>query len=147
MSSRYNTYPIFVARALAVAPTVFTTIAELDTVSLPEIGVNEDDASIQNSTIDRYVTSTLLRRKPTPLKLNFDPNDATQDHVTGLYKAMSSQTVDGYKFTHAASSLIWVASGNVTNIKLETPKEGSMGLTVTLRFTGQMTINGVTIGT
>ena len=145
--ARYNSFPLLIARALAAAPTVFTTIAELDTVSLPEIGVNEADASIQNKTIDQYVTSTLLRRKPVPLKMNFDPNDATQDHITGLYKAMTAQTVDGYKFTHLASSLIWVASGNVTNIKPVTPMEGSIDLEVTFRFTGVMSMNGITIGT
>lgn len=145
--ARYDSFPLLVGRAPALTPTSFTTIAELDVVSLPEMGVNEDDASIQNSTIDRYVTSTLLRRKPTPLALNFDPNDATQDHITGLYKAMSTQTLDGYKFSHAASSLIWVVSGNVTNIKPGTPKEGKIALAVTLRFSGLMTINGITIGT
>lgn len=146
MSNRYDSYPILVARAIAPSPT-FTTIAELDTVGLPELGVNEADASIQNSTIDRYVTSTLLRRKPVPLQLNFDPNDATQDHITGLYKALTAQSVDGYKFTHSASSLVWVASGNVTNIKPGTPMEGKLSLAVTLRFSGQMSINGVTLGT
>ncbi len=146
MSNRYDSYPLLVARATAPSPT-FTTIAELDTVQLPEIGVNEADASIQNSTIDRWVTSTLLRRKPVPLKLNFDPADATQDHLTGMIKAITTQSLDAYRFSHSASGLIWIASGNVTNFKPETPMEGKLSGTFTLRFTGQMSINGLTIGT
>ena len=142
----FDSFPILVARALAVAPTVFTTLAELDTVSLPELGINEADASVQNATIDKYVFSTLLRRKPVPLKLNFLPTDATQDHIAGLYKAMTGGTTDGYKFTHTASGLLWVASGAVTNLKPETPMEGKLSLTATLRFTGVMSIQGVTIG-
>lgn len=143
----FDSYPILVARAQASAPTVFNTIAELDVVSLPEIGVNDADASVQNSTIDKWVVSTLLRRKPTPLALNFLPNDGSQNNITGLYQAMTLGTFDGYKFSHAATGLVWVASGYVTNIKPKTPKEGVLGLDVTLRFSGQMTIQGLTVGT
>ncbi len=143
----YDSFPIIVARALAAAPTVFTNIADLDTVELPEIEVKESDASVQNHTIDQYVFSTLIRRKPVKLALNFLPYDGSQDNITGLYKAMTGGTIDGYKFTHSASSLIWVASGAVTNLKPKTPMEGKLGLDVTLRFTGQMTIQGVTVGT
>jgi hypothetical protein len=143
----FETYPILVARALAATPTVFTTIAELDTVSLPELGVTDTDASVQNTTMDRYVVSTLMRRKPVTLSLNFLPYDASHDNVTGLLKAQTGGTFDGYKFTHTASSLIWVASGYVTNVKLKTAKEGVLGADVTLRFSGQMTIQGLTVGT
>ena len=143
----FETYPILVARALAATPTTFTTIAELDVVSLPELGVTDTDASVQNSTMDRYVVSTLLRRKPVTLALNFLPYDASQDNITGIYKAQTSGSFDGYKFTHTASSLIWVASGFVTNVKPKTAKEGAFGLDVTIRFSGTMTIQGLTVGT
>ncbi len=146
MSNRYDSYPILVARAIAPSPT-FNTIAELDVVTLPELGVNEADASIQNSAIDRWVTSTLLRRKPVPLKMNFDPADGTQDHITGLYKALATQSLDAYKWSHSASGLVWIASGNVTNIKPDTPMEGKISLNVTMRFSGAMSINGVQLGT
>lgn len=143
----YDSFPILVARAPSATPTTFTTIAEIETVGLPEIGVNESDASVQNNTIDAYVFSTLLRRKPVTLTLNFLPYDASQDNITGLYKAMTAGTIDGYKFTHSPSSLIWVASGAVTNLKPLTPMEGTLALEATMRFTGKMTINGATVGT
>ena len=42
--------------------------------------------------------------------------------------------------------MIWVASGNVTAIDPKTPMEGKLELDVTLRFSGNMTIQGVTFG-
>ncbi len=142
----YDSFPILVARAPAGTPTVFTTIADLESVELPELDSNEDDTSVQNKTIDQYVMSTLLRRKPVKLSLNMLPYDGTHDHLTGLYKAKIDCTLDGYRFTHTASSLIWVASGYVKTLSPKTPKEGKLQLDATLRFTGQMTIQGVTIG-
>jgi hypothetical protein len=143
----YDSYPLIVSRALAATPTVFTNIADLDVVALPEMGINEADASVQNSTIDKYVFSTLLRRKPVPLTMNFLPFDGSQDNITGLYKAMTGGTIDGYKFSHSASGLLWVGSGAVTNLKPVTPMEGKLQLAVTLRLTGLMSIQGLTVGT
>ena len=143
----YETYPILIARALHATPTVWTTIAELDTVALPEFSVTETDASTQNHTIDNWVTSTLVRRKATMFTMNFLPADSTQDHLTGLQAALFAQTFDGYRFSHAASGLLWVASGNVTIVTPKTPFEGKLQADVTLRFSGPMAINGVTIGT
>ena len=142
----YDSFPILVARAPNATPTVFTTIAELDTVALPELTANEFDASVQNANIDKYVVSSLLRRKPLALTLNMLPYDASQDHLTGLYSAKINNTFDGYRFTHAASSLIWVASGYVTAISPKTPMEGKLQIDVTLRFSGVMSIQGVTVG-
>lgn len=147
MSEPYISNPILVARATAALPTVFTTIAQLKQIPLPSFKSNEADGSIQNSTIDKWVVSSLLRRDPVTLTLNLLPYDGTHDHLTGLLKAKIDCTLDGYRFTHAASSLIWVASGYVTATAMKTPFEQLMEIDVTLRFTGQMTIQGVTIGT
>ena len=142
----YDTYPLLVARAPALTPTVFTNIAEIDVPALPELSSNEFDASTQNHTIDNYVVSSLIRRKVVLLTLNMLPSDATQDHVAGLYFARLNNSFDGYKFTHAASGLVWVASGYVTILTPKTPMEGKMQLDVTLRFSGPMGIQSNSAG-
>lgn len=142
----FNSYPILVARAAALTPTVFTNIAEIDNLGLPEIGSNEYDASVQNKTIDIYTVSALLRRKTVPLTLNMLPSDASQDHVAGLYFARINNSFDGYKFSHAASGLIWVASGFVTALAPKTPMEGKLQLAVTLRFSGPMGLQSNSAG-
>ena len=142
----FDSYPLLVARAPALTPTVFTNIAEIDVPALPEISSNEYDSSTQNHSIDVYVVSSLLRRKVVALTLNMLPSDATQDHVAGLYYARLNNTFDGYKFTHAASGLVWVASGYVTILGPKTPMEGKLQLAVTLRFSGPMGIQSNSAG-
>lgn len=144
--SVFNSYPLLVARAPALTPTAYTTIAELDTVGLPEILSNEFDASTQNHTIDQYVVSALLRRKPVTLTLNMLPSDPTQDHVAGLYFSKINTNFDGWKFSHAASGLIWVASGYITNLLPKTPMEGKLQVDATLRFSGPMGIQSNSAG-
>ena len=142
----FDSYPLLVARAPALTPTVFTTIAEIDTITLPEISSNEYDSSTQNHTIDVYVVSSLLRRKVASAVLNMLPSDATQDHVAGLYFARLNNSFDGYKFSHAASGLVWVASGYVTILAPKTPMEGKMQLGVSWRFSGPMGIQSNSAG-
>jgi hypothetical protein len=143
----FDSYPLLVARAPALTPTIFTNIAELEIPALPDVSSNEYDSSTQNHSIDVYVVSTLIRRKPVPLTLNMLPSDPTQDHVAGLYNARFTNSFDGYKFSHAASGLVWVASGYVT--ALGPPKiamEGKMQLPVTLRLSGPMGIQSNSAG-
>lgn len=142
----FDSYPLLLARAPALTPTVYTAIAEIDTPALPEIGSNDYDASVQNKTIDIYVVSSLLRRKAPTFTLNFLPSDATQDHVAGLYFSRLNNSFDGFKFSHAASGLVWVASGFVTNLKPKTPMEGKLQIDVTLRFSGPMGIQSNSAG-
>lgn len=142
----FDSFPLLVARAPAITPTVFTTIAELDTVGIPELSANEYDTSIQNKSIDYFVVSSLLRRKPIPLVLNLLPGDGTQDHLTGLYAAKINNTFDGYKFSHSASGLLYVGSGFVTALSPKTPMEGKLQVNVTLRLSGVMSIQGITVG-
>ena len=142
----FDSFPRLVARAPAASPTIFTNIAEIDVPGLPEISSNEYDSSTQNHTIDVYVVSSLLRRKAVPLTLNMLPSDPSQDHVAGLYYARFNNTFDGYMFSHAASGLVWVASGFVTALAPKTPMEGKLQIGVTLRFSGPMGIQSNSSG-
>ena len=143
----FDSYPLLVARAPAITPTVFTNIAEIDVPALPEISSNEYDSSTQNHSIDVYVVSTLLRRKPVALTFNMLPSDPTQDHVAGLYFARINNSFDGYKFSHAASGLVWVASGYVTALgPPKTAMEGKLQLPVTIRLSGPMGIQSNSAG-
>jgi hypothetical protein len=142
----FDSYPLLLARAPALTPTVYTTIAEIDTLDLPALSSNEYDASTQNHSMDVYVVSTLIRRKTATATLNLLPSDATQDHVTGLLSARINNTFDGYRFSHAASGLVWVASGYITIFDSKTPMEGKMQVDITWRFSGPMGIQSNSSG-
>jgi hypothetical protein len=147
MTIALSSHAVIVARALAATPTVFTDIAELDTVTLPTLFRNVFDASVQNRNIDSNVLG-MLRRKPLPLTLNFLPSDPTHDHLTGLYKALITEPVpvDGFKFYQTSSSVLWVASGQVASIDPKTPTDGKWAADVSIQLSGIMSIGGVTVG-
>jgi hypothetical protein len=142
----YEVFPLLISRAPAATPTVFTAIAELDVVGLPEVSSTATDASVQNKLADIYVMSTLQRRTAPMFTMNFLPADGTQDHLTGLYNAKYTTSFDGYKFSHAASALVWIASGFVEKITPKTAFEGKLQADVTLRFSGPWLHNGVVVG-
>jgi hypothetical protein len=135
-----------VSRAPAATPTVFTLIAEMGDVTPPELTRNEFDATTQTLNIDTYVVG-VLRRSGFTMKLNALQNDASQDHLTGLLKAMITEPppVDGYKIAFP-DGLVWVLSGQVSHFKNLSPVDGLMSVEVTIRPTGKMTIGGVTVG-
>jgi hypothetical protein len=95
--------------------------------------------------MDIYVVSTLQRRQALNMTVNMLPSDPTHDHVTGLINARITGSFDGYKFSHAASGLLWIASGQVTKVSPKTPQEGLLQLDLTIRLSGGMWINGVLV--
>jgi hypothetical protein len=133
-----------VSRAKAATPTVFEAIAELGDVTPPELSRNEFDATVQDKDIDSYVLG-VLRRGAMTVPLNFLPTNATHNHLTGLYKAIIDNSVDGYKVTFPDATE-WVMSGQVQHIVPKAPVDGKLSADVTFRFSGRMTIGGVVIG-
>lgn len=139
-----------IARAKSATPTVFVEIAEMGDITFPGLSRNEFDATNQNTNIDARVLG-VLRRGDCTLALNFLPNDATHDHLTGLIGAMLTEPppTDGYKFTFptAVGASVWVMSGQVKAINnVKAPVDGKLSADVTLVFSGLFTINGVVYG-
>lgn len=145
MTLAISSHGTLVSRAKSATPTVFEEIAELGDMDLPELSRNEFEASVHNRNIDDYVLG-ILRRGAFGFPLNFLPTNGTHDHLTGLYKAIIDNSIDGYKVTWPQNSLQWVMSGQVQAIAPKAPVDGKLSADVTLRFSGPMTIGGVVIG-
>ena len=144
MTLAISSHGTLIARALAATPTVFVDIAELGDITPPELMRNEFDATTQEKDIDSYVLG-VLRRGAATIGMNFLPTEASHDHITGLYKAIIDNSIDGYRYS-MPQGLVWVCSGQVQRIVPKAPVDGKLALDVTLRFSGRMTINGVVIG-
>lgn len=137
-----------VYRAPSATPTTFTEISELGDIQLPGLDHNEFDATSHNRNIDAYVMG-VLRRDLFTVKMNFLPSDPTHDHLTGLIKASITNPVptDGFKIIFPDLVNTWVASGQVKSVNnIVLPVDGLSTADVGIRFSGQMTINGVVIG-
>lgn len=128
----------------------FTDIAELGDLTLPETSRNEFDATVQNRNIDDYVLG-VFRRGALSVPLNFLPANGTHDHLTGVYYHQINNIITGYRVTVPAISggdggIVWIMSGQVQAIKPTAPVDGKLTADVTLRFSGLMSIGGVSIG-
>jgi hypothetical protein len=128
----------------------FTTIAELGDLSLPETDRNEFDATTQEKDIDAWVLG-VLRRGAYKFPINLLPNNNTHDHLTGLQKLQFDNTVTGWRVTVPAISggdagIVWIMSGQVKTMSKMAPTDGKLAGDVTLRFSGAMSVGGVTIG-
>lgn len=137
-----------ISRAPSATPTVFVEIAEVGDMTLPGFDHNEFEASSHNRNIDAYVLG-ILRRNPLTIKMNFLPQDATQDHLTGLIKAATTNPVptDGFKIVFPDLVTTWIASGQVKGVSNVTlPVDGLSTADVTIRLSDKMLINGVVIG-
>ena len=144
MTIAISSHGTLMSRAPAATPSTFTTIAELQDITPPELSRNEFDATTQNINIDTYVLG-VMRRGQMSLTLNFLPTNGTHDHLTGLQYALINNSIDGYKITFPDST-VWVMSGQVQGIKPKAPVDGKLSADVTFRFSGIMTISGVTVG-
>jgi hypothetical protein len=135
-------------RAPQASPTTFTEIAEVGDIQLPGLDHNEFDATSHNVNIDSYVMG-VLRRDIFTIKMNFLPQNATHDHLTGLLKAATTNPVptDGFKIVFPDLVSTWIASGQVKSVNnIVLPVDGLSTADVAIRFSGVMTINGVVIG-
>lgn len=129
----------------------FTDVAEMGDVTPPELSRNDFDATTQNEDIDSYVLG-VLRRGEFSLPLNWIPNNATHDHLTGVYKLLIGTagvaTMTGWRirFTQVTPALDWIMSGQVKSLKPAAPVDGKLSSDMTIRLSGKMSIGGVVIG-
>lgn len=144
MTNAISGHGTLIARAPG-ASGVFEDIAELGDITMPELSRNEFDATTQEKDIDAYVLG-VLRRSACTISMNFLPDHASHDHLTGLQKAIIDNSIDGYRFTLPGGTPVWIMSGQVQHIAPKAPVDGKLSADVTLRFTGKFSIDGVSIG-
>lgn len=125
----------------------FTTVAELGDIGLPEFSRNEFDATTQNEDIDSYVLG-VLRRGSWTVPLNWIPDEATHDHLTGVFNLLFNNTMTGWRvtFPQVSPPLEWIMSGQVQSLQPNAPVDGKLSSNMAIRLSGLMSIGGVVIG-
>src|SRR5678810_550549 len=116
----------------------FTDIAECGDVTPPELSRNDFDGSTQNENIDSWVVSGLLRRGEFSQQINWIPDNATHDHLTGVYKLMIANTMTGWRirFTQVTPELVWIMSGKIKSLKPVAPNDGKLTSDMVVRMSG-----------
>lgn len=125
-----------IARGPNTPPTItFTEIAELRDITPPALTRNALETTTHNEDDDAYIVG-IRRHGDLTMQMNFVPDNATQDHLTGLQKAWYDGTCDIYRLTFPDGTA-WVFSGYVTNIAPDAPVDDVLTAEVTIRPTGQ----------
>lgn len=80
MSNAVSTTGILVRRATLAAPTVFTTIGEIVSVTPPGFSRNKIETTTHNDGAESYVLGILRQKDPT-FRINWVGNDATHEQI------------------------------------------------------------------
>lgn len=122
----------------------YVDVAELGgDISPPDLNRPSTEVTPHNDKIDGYVMG-VLRRGELTFPLNFLDDEITHDESTGLLKALSDKSLNGYRITFTdASSTVWLFSGYVQSVARTSPaREGPQSADVTIRPHGPMLVNG-----
>ncbi len=83
-------------------PEVFTTIAELGDIDLPEWGNEKEEVTVQTTPGRRRAyRATLLKDATVGFKINWLPGDATHDSATGLMALAESGETNNFQIVLA----------------------------------------------
>jgi len=135
--------------AAPIVSGVFTAVAELTgDVGWPSLVRKKTDVTSHDSDIDSYVYGP-LSRTPKAWDLNLVYNNATHDHLTGLYKLHLAKSVFGVQIRDAgggAAQAEWIMSGSIESIDRVSQTGGVKKATVTFQPSGPFIFDGVSFG-
>lgn len=127
----------------------FTVVGELADVKPPTLMRTATETTIHNENIDSQITG-VLRRDPMTFTINFIHDNTTHDHTAGIMKLLIDNTVAGWRYRGpggTAGDDEWIMSGQIESFDRTVPaREGVQTADVSVRLSGPMIIDAVTIG-
>jgi predicted secreted protein len=127
----------------AATPEVFTTIAEIKSISGPSLSLDTADATNMASTGGwREVIPTILNGGDITLEVNYDPADATLGAGSGgLIDDMENKTLRNFKLVMSDSgTTTWTFAGYVTAFSPDFSFDDVVTASITVTISGQPTL-------
>lgn len=124
------------------ATETFTTIAQVQDISGPELSLDLDDTTNHSSSGGyEEAIASVIRTGEVSLELVFDPADDTHDYPAGLVKDLTDKTKRNFQlvFTDTANTT-WAFTAYVSNFKPSAPVSGKLSADVSLKLTGAPTL-------
>ena len=121
-------------------PEVFTTIAEVGDISLPEFGNEKEDVTVQTTPGRRRAYKVTLGKDMTvEFPINFDPADATHDSTTGLKSLADSGESANFQIVLTDDDeTTWEFTAGVETFKPNAPVNGILIADVALAIDGDV---------
>ncbi len=123
-------------------PETFTKTAKINNISGPSLSLDTEDTTDHDSPGGwEEIIPTILRSGEVQLDISFLPdNDSQLDLIDDMLNRVKSN----YQMVFPnQSSTTWSFSAYVTGFEMESPTDGALGATVTLKVTGEPTIANV----
>jgi len=122
-----------------VAP---TEIAAVTNISGPGLSMDTEDVTTHDSTAAfEEVVGTILRSGEVSLDIVYDPAGGTHDASTGLVYRMNAKLRSYFNLVFADSgSTNWQFYGYVTGFEPDSPVDGALTASVTIKLDGQPTL-------
>lgn len=115
----------------------FAAIGDLKDITAPNVTMETHDASTQTSDWAIFIPG-LKRMEPVTFGVNFDPTEATHDHLTGLIKDSLDQTKRNFRIVFPdPGNTTWEFAAYVMSVVPEAPVDGILTAAVTLQPTGE----------
>lgn len=137
MTEALDAYGTLVKSGDGAGPEVFTTIAELTSISGPGLTAEAYEATRHDGPgWDEYVVG-LLRGGEVAVELNFVPSNATQSYATGMLSDYVNRTLRNYQMVFPDSgSTTWAFSAFITAFSVEAPVDNKLSASATLKISG-----------
>ena len=121
---------------------VFTTVAQVKSISGPGLSMDAIDATHHSSTAGwREYIGGLLDGGEVSFDINYDPVENTHDAGTGLLKDMSDKTVRNFQVVFPdTATTTWTVAALVTGFEVGAPIDDILSAAVTLKLSGQPTL-------
>lgn len=123
-------------------PETFTAIAEVADISGPAFELGTEESTHHQSVGGwREFVPTLLDGGEIEFDLNFLPANGTQGYSGGLLDDMVNRVLRNFQLIFPdVGTTTWAFSAYVTNFEPDEPVEGKLAASVTLKISGQPTL-------
>jgi predicted secreted protein len=120
----------------------FTTIAEVQDISGPDLKLNTEEATSHSSTGGwKESVATILEAGDVTFEIGFVPTHATHSYSAGLIKDMVNRTKRNFKLVFPdTGATTWTFSAFVTKFQPKAKVKGKLEASVGLEITGQPTL-------
>ena len=122
-------------------PESFTTVAEVTDIKPPKISAKMEDATSHDSSGWEESIPTLLSGGEIEVKVNWLPTDSTQNETTGLMYALTNRARKNWQVVLPSTAKTFAFAAFVQDFEGDTPLDGKLGATFTLKVTGAVTIS------
>lgn len=117
----------------------FTTIAEVGDLEVPEITLETEDATSQDSGGWEEAVATILSGGEPSFEINWIPSSATHDETTGLLYSILNRVKKNWKIVLPNTAKTFSFAAYVTGFKGIEPVKGKLKAEIKLKISGAVT--------